>query len=240
MFRIPEIGLEVHKVMNGENSYIEDLIQLYLELFPRYGRYVQVMRRRAANPADALPPFIEHQWLALMHGEPAALMVFKYNKLRNCGIGLDLGVHPRFKSIKHGEYDRLAKLLIDLRRNQIVKDAAFSGNPLPLGVIVEVESPKVVRQFSKYGMIQLPIKYFEPPAPESVSGLMEPQMLEVAGYKPMKLGIYPLSDEGINYFDEQNLVNFVKAILVDHYGLLEDHWVVRESLESILNKENLK
>jgi len=240
MIKVAEIGLEVHEVMGGNTHYVEDLIALYLELFPRYERYVQVMRRRANSPVNAASPFIEHQWIALIHGQPAGLMVFKYNKARNCGIGLDLGIHPKYKLVRYGDYDRLAQLLIDLRCARITEDAVLCGTPLPYGVLVEVESSKIVKQFNKYGMVSLPVKYFEPPAPENVSGLMDTRILEVTGFKPMTLGIYPFNEDEVDLLSYHNLVNFVKAILVDHYGLPEDHWVVRESLESILNKENLK
>jgi len=240
MFQIPELGFEIQEITNGNTQHLEDLISLYLRLFPQYDRYVAVMRRRAARSPSAASPFIEHQWLALINGLPAGMMVFKYNHRRNCGLGLDLGVLPEFRRIKYKQYTRLAKLLVDLRREQLIHDASSLGNPLPIGALVEVESPRTVARFKEYGMRLLPIKYWEPPIPEDAFDLIDRQTAEQVGFKPMHLGIYPINYDTFNPKDPSQLEDFVKGYLVDHYGLPETHWAVQEALQSISTEESVK
>ncbi|MDD2923485.1 MAG: hypothetical protein PHQ36_14460 [Anaerolineales bacterium] len=235
MIRIEEIGLEIHDVVDGALARLDDLLDVYLDLFPEYARYIAVMRRRANRPPNATRPFIEHQWLALIDGRPAGLVVFKYNYKRNCGLGLDLGVRPDFRKTKatYQGQTRLAKILIDLRHEQIARDAFSFGNPLPLGVLVEVESPKVVARFMEYGMQLLPIEYFEPPVTEDAFELVNLDEIEKTGFKPMHLGAYPIDRGEFNLEDPVQISRFIKALLIDHYGLLETHWAVRQALQSI-------
>ncbi len=240
MFHNPEIGFEIQDIVDGNTRYLDDLITLYSRLFPGYERYVAVMRRRAARPSRAVPPFIEHQWLALVNGQPAGMVVFKYNQKRNCGLGLDLGVHPDFRVITYKGHTRLAKLLIDLRHEQLILDASSLGDPMPIGSLVEVESPDVVAQFRKYGMQQLPVKYVEPPAPEDALELMDRREVDETAYKPMHLGIYPIDRERFDPKDPAQLSDLIRAYLVDHYGLPETHWAVRAALQSILTEESVK
>jgi len=232
--QIEELGLEIHDVVNGNSDHLEELINLYLELFPEYARYVPVMRHRAEQPVDSDKSMVVHQWLATINNEAAGMVVFKYNINRNCGIGLDLAVAEKFKPIKYKAYGRLAHLLIDLRQEQVNQDAFMYGKQMASGVLVEVESRKVLETFKGYGMVELDINYNEPPSPESVKSLIDPYALKEITYKPMYLGVYPA--QGAGSFDLRNvelLKVFIYALLVDHYGLQEDHWVVVDALKSI-------
>lgn len=238
MFEIPELGFEIQEIVDGNTHYLEDLIDLYLKLFPGYARYVAIMRRRAVLPQNTQPPFREHQWLALIHGRPAAMAVFKYNQRRRCGLGLDLAVDPAFRTVSYRGYTRLAKLMIDLRHEQLVLDAKSFGDALPLGSLAEVESPKTVARFQEYGMELLPIRYHEPPAPEHLLDLIDQQEVEKTGFNPMHLGIYPIDRRDYNPKNVGQLSDFVRAYLIDHYGLSENHWAVQEALQSISTEEN--
>lgn len=240
MFEIPELGFEIQEIVNGNTRYLDELIELYLQLFPGYGRYVAVMRRRANRPNDVVAPFLEHQWLALVNGRPAAMTVFKYNYKRNCGLGLDLGVHPDYRNFSYSGYTSLARLMIELRHKQLLMDAKLLGKPLPLGSLVEVESPKVVARFKEYGMLLLPVKYYEPPAPEEALEIISRHELEKTGFNPMHLGIYPIDRDAYNPKDVDQISMCVKAYLMDHYGLSETHWAVQESLQSISIEESAK
>jgi hypothetical protein len=232
--KIEEIGLEIHDVVNGNTDRLDDLINLYQDLFPEYARYVPVMRRRAEQPVDVVESTVVHQWLATINNQAAGMLIFKYNVKRNCGIGLDLAVSEKFKKIKFKGYERLAHLLIDLRQTQIEQDAKANGKKSISGVVVEVESRRLMDTFEKYGLVELDVKYQEPPAPESAKPLIDADSLGKVLYKPMILGVYPM---GVMDFDVRNYViikEFVKALLVDHYGLTEDHWVVVDALKSIV------
>jgi hypothetical protein len=233
MIQIKEIGLEIHDVINGNLAYLDELIALYLKLFPKYARYVPLMIRRANRLSESASLFVEHQWLTLVHGEPAALVVFKYNHKRNCGLGLDLGVHPDFRMITYNSYSRLSSLLIHLRHQQLIADAKALCAPIPLGCLVEVESPNLVAQFIKYGMNLLPVTYFEPPAPADSVDLINSQEIQNTGFAQMHLGIYPVDKEKLDIGDPMQISEFIKAFLVDHYCLEETHWAVSKSLQSI-------
>jgi hypothetical protein len=231
--QIEEIGLEIHDVVNGEAGRLDDLVDLYLELFPEYARYIPIMRRRAFQPIDVDKSVVVHQWLVTIHNKAAGMVVFKYNVNRNCGIGLDLAVRKEFKRIKYKEYDRLAQLLIHLRQVQIKKDAFANGRQTVPGVVIEVESRKVLEVFKKYGMIELNIKYHEPPAPESVKPLIDTLSLTKVNYKPMYLGVYPIDADSFNVQKTEVQKEFIQALLIDHYELSADHWVVVDALKSI-------
>lgn len=231
--RVEEIGLEIHDVVNGNVDHLDELIDLYLELFPDYARYIPVMRRRAEQHINADSLMVVHQWLATINNQAAGMLVFKYNINHNCGIGLDLAVREKFREIKFQNYNRLAHLLIDLRQEQIEQDAIACGNSAVLGVVVEVESRKLLDTFEKYGMIELDVNYQEPPAPENVKPLINANALGSVQYKPMVLGVYPMSTDVHNVRNSKVLKEFIQALLVDHYGLSEDHQVVIDALKSI-------
>ena len=231
--RIEEISLEIHDVVNGNSSRLEELIDLYLELFPEYARYVPIMRQRAALPVDADKLMLVHQWLVTINSEPAGMVVFKYNVTRNCGIGLDLAIREEFKTVQYSRYERLAPLLIHLRQEQIKKDAFANGRDLVPGVVVEVETRKLLETFKKYGMVELDVKYHEPPTPESIKPLMNMSSFLEVGYKPMYLGVYPIDTDGNDVKKIEMQEEFIYALLIDHYGLPKDHWVLAEALKSI-------
>lgn len=225
-------GLEIHDLVGGNTDLLEEYLQLYLEFLPQYARYVPVMRLRAEQPAPRDPRFDEHQWLVLRQGQPAGMTTFVYNRLRNVGIGLDLAVRPEERQLDRASQSRLAGLMIREMCKQVERDAAAQGNPTPLGVVVEVEHPALVKRYAEYGFIALPVEYYEPPFIQRALSLVEPAEIEKAGFPRLHLGFFPIEGSGFEPTNLEQLTEIIQALLVDHFGLPGNHWVVQTALDS--------
>ena len=231
---IPGTDVTIHDVTQGNVERLEALLDLFVEAFPRYTRYLPIMRERAIRlPADADPRFVEHQWLAEVGTQAAGFTVFKYVPGRNCGLCMAIGVRPAYRLLSAGRYRRLSELLLKSSLEQLQADALTAGRPAPVGMVLEVEEPKLVARFREYGLVELPVDYREPPFLHGRQALADASELEAMGFQPMQLGIYPIGGESFNPSDPAMLANLIYALLVDHYRLPEEHWAVRRSLDSI-------
>ena len=73
---IPEDRLTVHEVTGGNTARLDDLVTVFVELFPQYAHRQFRLRDKAYRPANADPLFIEHQWLAEVDGQAAGMITF--------------------------------------------------------------------------------------------------------------------------------------------------------------------
>ena len=210
-----------------------------MSFFQGITRYLPIMRNRALRSFPANGATIEHQWLLTVHGQPAAMTVFKYIANRNCGLGLDIAVHPAFRKVRYGEYSTLSALITALRLEQLQADAQAADRPPPLGMVVEVESARLFASFQRRGLIELPVEYYEPPFVCGPDSWLDEEEAASIGFQPMHLGIYPIPGGGFEQTNQAMLADCVLALLVDHYGLPGDHWVVNRALSSIFRQETL-
>lgn len=225
-----ETELTITELTDGNTAQLDDFLALQTALFPQDVRYVPVMRKRASRPADADPRFIEHQWLIRHRDEPIAVTIFKYARMRDCGIGLDIGIKPAARPSDRGRSGRLSEWLTERCLDQLASDASACGRPTPVGLAVEVESEQLVRRFRQYGFIELPLEYHEPPFIQHQLELLAHETGTRTDFRRMHLGIFATGQAPLDPHDRELQRRIVLAFLVDHYGLAPDHWAVQRAL----------
>lgn len=235
---IPELDLTIHEVLGGSTNDLEDLLDIHRELFPQYVYYQTYMRERAGRPPDCDPRFVEHWWLVRVHGQAAAVRFFKYVPARACGIGLAVGIRPAYRRMTFGSYRRLSEVLVAKSLEQLVADAQAGGRPNPVGMVSEIESYLLKRYHTEYGFVALPVEYYEPSFTIEAAAFVDPS--DKLEFRQIHLGILPVSGEILSPDDPGMLSNIVYALLVDHYGLPESHWAVRQALSSIPRSSNIE
>lgn len=241
-FEVSEGKLCIHDVIDNNTDQLNTLLGLYRELFPDYLSALPRVREKAALPVNVDPLFVRHQWAVLWNGAPAGLASFKLAIRQNLGLCFSIGVLPPFRSLTWGGYHRLSHFLIWQMIRQLEQDAASVGNSLPLGLVVEVETSATVNdpvlkasrdhlleRYLGYGFVHLPVKYHEP---ASVRGLSEEAQQKSAPL--MHLCMLPLREtDQDTLFKPVTLKMVVDALLLDHYLLPENHWIVKQAYESI-------
>jgi hypothetical protein len=100
-------------------------------------------------------------------------------------------------------------------------------------MVNEVEPDHLMEHYIRNGLVQLPLKYVEPIFPPEVEGRSRLEELAIAHFSPMHMGFLPNPDSNIRHYTREMISDFVKAFLVDHYGLPEDHPAVLEVLDTI-------
>lgn len=217
---------------SGDTERIEKMLGLYAKLFPQYQHYVPRMRRRAQFGNEHREGHIVHYWLVEVDGQPAGLRTFRYVRGRRCGLAHSLAVDPAFRDVVANE-NRLAVFIIYECLNRVIQDAKERGD-LPLyGMVNEVEPSRLMAHYINNGLVQLPLKYVEPIFPPEVDGRSRMDELANIRFSPMHIGFLPNPEVNIEKYTCEMISNFVKAFLVDHYGLPEEHPVVLDVLESI-------
>lgn len=216
---------------SGDKERIESLLALYSQLFPKYAHYVNRMQRRSSAPPDAREGHIAHYWLIEYERQPIGMATFRYIHKRNCGAGIAFGIVPETRSIRVKD-ERLSKYVISIILRQLAEDCEKLSSSDYWGLITEVEHPELMGHYKRMGMYELPIKYYEPIFP-SENGKLPRDELDLIKFIPVILGITPNPKVPFQNYDSEILCDFAAAFLIDHYGLPENHEIVRSVLESI-------
>lgn len=246
LFETPKGDLHIHDVIDNNVECLDALQDLYRELFPQYISALPRVRQKALLPANADPRFVRHQWVVLWNGHPAGLASFKFAIQQNVGICLSIAIRPAYRSLAWDDYRRFSHFLIRQMVKQLEVDATLSGSPAPLGLVVEIEMASsaidlaskksrqhLLERYREYGFLPLPVAYHEP---ASVRGNGDAQSLSlpVKDGQPMHLFMLPLQvGADINLSQYDMLERVIGALLVDHYGLAENHWIVQHARKSI-------
>src|SRR5512142_3262906 len=99
-FETPKGAVRLYDVINGENTdYLYALVDLYREFFPVYAPVLSRVREKALLPANAVPRFIRHQWVAVLAGEPIGLVSFEFARRHNVGLVVSLAVRAAHRSL---------------------------------------------------------------------------------------------------------------------------------------------
>jgi hypothetical protein len=241
-FETPQGHLHIYDIIDHNNvEYLDALLDLYRELFPQYISALPQIRERAFLPANADPRFIRHQWVVTWNGYPAGLVSFRFAIRQSLGICLSIAIRPAYRSLAWDKYRRLSDFLIQQMVRQLEMDALNSGYPAPLGLVVEIEMATsttdpawekarlhLFDRYREYGFAPLPVTCHEPsfvrnPADTQSSAKNAP---------PMQLCMLPINDCAPPS-QHKVLSDVIDALLVDHYGLPESHWIVKQARESI-------
>jgi hypothetical protein len=243
-FETPQGYLCIHDVVDNNVEFLDALLGLYSELFPQYSAALPRVREKAFLPTNADPRFIRHQWVITCNEYPAGLASFKLALRQNLGICLSIGIRPAYRSMVWQNYRRLSDFLIQQMVEQLEIDAGFHGNPSPLGLVVEVETASsttdpvlkktrlhLLERYREYGFLPLPVTYHEPAYVRNCEN-GQPHLQVTKNAQPMQLLMFFLQEQRcLSYPDLLGRV--VDALLVEHYGLPEDDWIVRQARESI-------
>lgn len=233
MISIPEINLSIYDITGKNAQLLPELIALYEQLFPNYKRYLRLMELRAKEIPDINSQTIEHQWLGFINNTPATITIFTYLKRFNFGVGLDIGIAPSFRPVINPKNNLpLSEILTQLTIRQIIRDARKNHAQLPLGLVVEVESDKLVQRYRSYGFKELPVSYQEPPFVKGKENLLNPTELSKLQFQPMHLGIFPIRKKA-DPTQPEILRTIIEGILCDHYHLDFDHWAIQQAFSSL-------
>jgi hypothetical protein len=157
--------------------------------------------------------------------KPAALRTFRYLRNRNCGLAIALGVDPAFRQVLvNGE--RLSMFLAHACLHQVIADAERFGDPPVLGMVNEVEFPRLMEHYKRNGIMELPVKYVEPV-------FLSQDEAAPLQFLPTALGFLPNPKLNGHAYDPKKVADFALAFLVDHYGLPVDHPEIQAVLNSI-------
>jgi len=217
---------------SGDTDRIEKMLGLYAKLFPQYQHYVPRMRRRAQFCNENRKGHIVHYWLIEVDGQPAGLRTFRYVRDRHCGLAHSLAVDPAFREVMVAD-QRLAVFIIYECLAQVIQDAKERGDLPVYGMVNEVEPHRLMEHYIRNGLVQLPLKYAEPIFPPEVEGRSRSEELESTRFSPMHIGFLPNPEAKVEKYTCEMIADFVKAFLVDHYGLPEEHPAVLAVLETI-------
>ena len=217
---------------SGDQARIEAMLELYARFFSQYAHYVPRMRRRAALCEEHRKGHLVHYWLVEVNGQPAAIRMFRYIRKRQCGLAIALAVDPAYREMLVAG-KRLPMYLVRACLEQIVADAKRLGDPPPLGMVNEVEYPRLMEGYKHYGIRELPVKYAEPVFPPEQDGRSPLQELDMVQFLPISLGFLPNPELNGRTYSAVKVKHFALAFLVDHYGLPMDHPQVQAVLNSI-------
>lgn len=210
----------------------EAMLGLYTRLFPQYQHYVARMRRRVQFGSEHRNGHVVHYWLIEVNGQPAGLRTFRYVRARHCGLAHALAVDPLFRERKVAG-QRLAVYIIYECLAQVVRDAKARGDAPVLGIVNEVEPDRLMEHYMRNGLVQLPLTYVEPIFPLEVAGRSRLDELASTRFSGMHMGFLPNPEANVKEYSREMIADFVKAFLVDHYGLPEEHPAVLEVIETI-------
>ncbi|HEX2696710.1 MAG TPA: hypothetical protein VHM28_03320, partial [Anaerolineales bacterium] len=161
------------------------------------------------------------------------LRTFRYVRDRHVGLAHALAVDPAYREVRvNGQ--RLSMFLVHECLNQIIADAKRLGDGPALGMVNEVESPRLMEHYKHNGILELPVKYVEPVFPAEEQGRSREQEIALIDFFPMFLGFLPDGALGeTQTYTSQMVGDFSLAFLVDHYGLPIHHPKVQAVLDSI-------
>ncbi|HMZ06184.1 MAG TPA: hypothetical protein PK078_01095 [Anaerolineales bacterium] len=229
-----ETALTIDDLVDGNSDCIEEYLNIYQTLFPQYGRYIPLMRKRAEKKQDGEVNESWHQWLLSVNGIPAGIVGFLYNKMRNLGLLMDFAILKEFRPIATPGQTRFSHYILTLVMQQLILDAKSNGKNTPLCLAAEVEYPSLVRKYKEYGYVQFPVEYFEPPStPELIEIYDETKILDKLEYERMFIGAFPIPGIQVSLNDPMIIKTVLLAFLEDHYRLPSEHWMIQKLIQEI-------
>lgn len=243
-FQTPKGDLHIYAITSDQNvEHWDAMLDLYCEFFPQYFSALSRddQRKVLSEPLD--PRYMRHRWFVTWNGHPAGLVSFEYIIQYDLGVCLSIAIRPEFRSLAWGDYRRLSDFLIRQMVKQLITDAAGSGHLAPFGVVVELDVPNSIadpalkksrlglfERYQEYGFLPLNVTYHEP------AFVRHPESSQIPSEnaQPMQLCLLPIRAYGITQLPQREMLNqVIEALLVSHYGLPENHWIVQLARDSI-------
>ena len=220
----------VYALRAADATRTERLLDVFTTLMPTYAHYAPRLRASIAQPV--LPNGDRHfVWLVEIDGQAVGLTVFEYIAAENIGLGMDLALYPDYRDDVFMGY-KLPHLLIRQRLQQLATCGQLYGPSPDVPLAVEVDSPRLLAQFQRYGLHVLKIPYYEPPdvsGETDIQGLTydlnriprEIQELTAQGYRAMHLGFYPPRQPSADFDAHDRALHerVLRAFYLHHYKL---------------------
>ena len=219
---------------------IEQLIALFVEIFPEDASYASYIRQSAAAATPDNLTAIIHQWLVTYRGEPIGFRLFNYLRRHNLGFSRYLGLTSAYRGLGIGRY------LHEQTIKQLKKDAAGLNQPAPLGFCGEVDHPagattaaekkrreERIAIYKRLGATLLDIDYYEPTAIQGVQIASDDRLSHVGAMHPDQMYLYFVPFVAGFVPTKRQMGKMITAVLVDNYGLDSDSWYVKNALKSL-------
>ena len=221
----------IEDVINGQTRRLDELMRMFLELFPQYAVTIERLKIKAHLPANSNPHFIAHQWLVDVDGQAAAMTSFKYSPMRDLGLTVYIAIRPAFRGMKMDGM-HFSEWLLQASMEQIKSDAIKLARSAPSGLCLEVEPARLLARYRQFGFEEFPLEYYEPLFSTARKELSIEDFTQVR-FQRRYLGYFPLA-EAKNEPATPDLLNRVIMMLYkDHYGINENHPVFQRILTSI-------
>jgi hypothetical protein len=218
----------IEDVVNGQTSRLEDLLRLFIDMFPQYAAVTERIKIKANLPVDSNPNFIAHQWLVDVDGNPAALNSFKFSLTRGLGLTVFIAIRPEYRSLVIDGH-RFSEWLIQTSIKQIQMDAQNCGQQLPSGLCLEVEPAHLAAHYRTFGFIDFPLEYYEPLFVKARQGFASSELHDMH-FERRYLGYFPASNLGKQSITPQLLTRVIMMYYKDHYGINEEHPIFQKLL----------
>lgn len=219
---------------DGNTPDVDVVIALLKAYMPQYAHYEGRIREIVKHPYNADPTHYHHVWIAEIQGEKVGMLVFEYLPARDCGLAMDMAILPAYRKGAYGQYKGMSEALILTAVKQLALDSKVANRPLPVGLGGEIDYPNLLKRYQQYTFVVCPARYYEPP---DISGThlaptTEAELLE-HGFHPMTLGMWPHLEGFASIPKVEAWDKVIKAFLVDHYHLPDDHVVVQVAMDSL-------
>ncbi|MEM7115470.1 MAG: GNAT family N-acetyltransferase [Chloroflexota bacterium] len=233
-------AISLRPAIQEHTANIEQLIALFIEIFPEDASYADYIRRSAAAATPDNPTAIIHQWLVTYHDEPIGFRLFNYLRRYNLGFSRYLGLTSAYRGLGIGRY------LHEQTIERLKQDAASLNQPAPLGFCGEVDHPagatiaaekkrreERIAIYQRLGATLLDIDYYEPTAIQGVQIASDDRLSNVGSMRPDQMYLYFVPFVAGFVPTKRQMGDMVTAVLVDNYGLAADSWYVKNALKSL-------
>ena len=130
-------------------------LEVFAEQFPEYAAEpvnLDELRIAAESAPDPAALFQPHLWLITVHGQPAGMTFFLYNRRRAIGLLLFIAIRAEYRKAAPAGVARLSDWVLEHMLHQIRADGEAAGKPA-LGLAAEVDYPHLMARYEQMGML---------------------------------------------------------------------------------------
>jgi hypothetical protein len=232
--------LTINEVTVNTPDDEENLIKMFVELFPEDRRYVGFIRQRVQSALEPNPDTITHQWV-VKHGENAVgFRLFSYLRHYNVGVSGYIGVSRPYHGMGIGGW--IHKRTIE----QVKIDAVRNNQEEPFGFCGEVDRPSAANNeldrrlreeriaiFKRMGALVYDFGYLEP---LQVEGMPITCQAELEKLEPDSMLVYVVPFQVNKQPTREEITNMVKGMLLITYRLDENNYYYIHALQGIETK----
>jgi GNAT superfamily N-acetyltransferase len=235
--KIDYTNLKVNEATVHTPDLEDELVRMFVEIFPEDQRYAGFVRQRVRNAQKPNPKAISHQWVVKYQGEIVGFRLFSYLRRYNMGVSGYIAVSSDFRGFGIGKWIHQKTI------EQVKADAAASGQPEPLGFCGEVDHPSAahdeedrqvrlqrIQIFKRMGAWVVDFGYLEP---LKVEGMPIENEMDLAGLSPDPMLVYIVLFQPEAKPSKKVVSHMVKGMLLDTYHLNENNFFFNHAMQGI-------